>query len=116
MRRILVVLSLLVGGSSFAFAQTAGGSSGGSKASGTATTGSAGYAGSSLLTGHIISGTAESSAPNAGTAISHGATGGDVDASSVAPAPTTRDNAVDTPVANNAAKSLSNTNTGILKK
>jgi hypothetical protein len=56
MNDILIVLSLLVGGSSLAVAQTAGGSSDGSP--GTVTTGSTGYAGGTLSTGHTISGTA----------------------------------------------------------
>jgi hypothetical protein len=117
MSYILVVLSLLVGASSLALAQTAGGSSGGgSAASGSAATGSSGYAGGTLSTGHTISGTAGSSGPNPGNALNRGATGSDGDASSVAPAPTSHDNAVDTPAAKNATNSLSNTDTGILKK
>jgi hypothetical protein len=117
MNYIAVVLSLLIGGSSLAFAQTASGSSGaGSAGSGGPATGSTGYAGGTLSTGHTISGTAGSSGPNTGNAISQGATGIDVGASSVTQAPTSHDNAVDTPAANNATNSLSNTDTGILKK
>jgi hypothetical protein len=83
MNYIAVILSLLVGGSSLALAQTAGGSSGGgAAASGSAATGSKGYAGGTLSTGHTISGTAGSSSPNVGNALSHAATG-DVDASSI---------------------------------
>jgi len=116
MNYILVVLSLLVGGSSLALAQTAGGSSaGGSAASGSAATGSSGYAGGTLSTGHTVSGTAGSSGPTPGNALSHAATG-DADASSVTQPSTSHDNAVDTPVAEDATNSLSNTNTGILKK
>src|SRR5690242_15650599 len=116
MMSILVILGLLVGGSSLAFAQTAGGSSGGgSTTSGTATTGSTGYAGGTLSSGHTISGTAGSSSPDPGNALSHAATG-DPDASSVTQAPTSHDNAVETPTAKDATKSLSNTDTGILKK
>jgi hypothetical protein len=114
---IAVILILLVGGSSLALAQSAGGSSsGGSAASGTAATGSKGYAGGTLSTGHTVSGTAGSSGPNVGNALSHAATGGDVDASSVTQAPTSHDNAVDTPAANRAIKNLGNTDIGILKK
>lgn len=99
MRSILVLLSLLVGGSSLAMAQTAGGSSGGSSAaSGSAATGSSGYAGGTP-----------------GNAQGRAATG-DPDASSVTQPPNSRDNAVDTPAAKDATKSLSNTETGILKK
>jgi hypothetical protein len=117
MNCIAVILSLLVGSASVALAQSAGGSSGGSAAaSGSAATGSPGYAGGTLSTGHTISGTAGSSGPNTGNAISQGATGIDVGASSVTQAPTSHDNAVDTPAANNATNSLSNTDTGILKK
>jgi hypothetical protein len=116
MSYILVVLGLLVGGSSLAFAQTAGGSSGGgSAASGSAATGSSGYAGGTLSTGHAISGTAGSSGPTPGNALSHAATG-DGDASSVTQPPTSHDNAVDTPAAKDATNSLSNTDTGILRK
>jgi hypothetical protein len=116
MNYMLIVLSL-VGGSSLALAQTAGESSGGSPgASGTAATGSTGYAGGTLSTGHTISGTAGSSGPNSGNALSHGGTGSDTDASSVTQGATSHDNAVDTPAANNATNSLSNTDTGILKK
>ena len=112
----LVILSLLVGTSSLALAQTAGGSSGGgSAASGSAATGSSGYAGGTLSTGHTLSGTAGSSGPTPGNALSHAATG-DADASSVTQPSTSHDNAVDTPAAEDATNSLSNTNTGILKK
>ncbi|UGX98004.1 hypothetical protein G6321_00023895 [Bradyrhizobium barranii subsp. barranii] len=115
MNHIAVILILLVGGSSLALAQSTGGSSSsGSAASGTAATGSKGYAGGNLSTGHTIS-TAGSSSPNVGNALSHAATG-DVDASSVSPAPTSHDNAVDTPAAERAIKNLGNTDIGILKK
>lgn len=117
MNHIAVILILLLGGASLAFAQSAGGSSsGGSAPSGTAATGSAGYAGGTLSTGHTVSGTAGSSGPNMGNALSHAATGGDVDASSVTQAPTSHDNAVDTPAAERAMKNLGNTDIGILKK
>jgi hypothetical protein len=113
MNLIVLVLSLLIGSSPLALAQTAGGSSrGGSTAGGTAATG---YAGATLSTGHSISGTAGSSGPSTGDVLSHGATG-DTDASSVTQAPTSHDNAVDTPAANKAMNSLGNTHTGILKK
>jgi len=110
---ILIVLSLLVGGCSLALAQTASGSSGGGS---TAANASTGYAGGTLSTGHTISGAAGSSGPNTGNALSHGATGSDAGASSVTQGPTSHDNAVDTPAANNATNSLGNTDTGILKK
>jgi hypothetical protein len=116
MNYVAVIFSLLVGGSSLALAQTAGGSSGaGSAGSGSAATGSTGYAGGTLSTGHTISGTA-GFGPNTGNAIGQGATGSDAGASSVTQAPTSHDNAVDTPAANKATNSLSNTDTGILKK
>jgi hypothetical protein len=116
MNLIVLVLSLLIGSCSLALAQTAGGSSGGgSTASESAATGSSGYGGATLSTGHSISGTAGSSGPNAGNVLSHRATG-DTDASSVTQAPTSHDNAVDTPAANKATNSLGNTHTGILKK
>lgn len=116
MNHIAVILILLVGASSLALAQSAGGSSGGgSAASGTAAAGSAGYAGGTLSTGHTISGTAGSSGPNVGNALSHAATG-DLDASSVTQPPPPHDNAVDTPTAERAIKNLGNTDIGILKK
>ena len=117
MNYIALILILLLSGSSLALAQSAGGSSSGSSAaSGTAAVGSTGYAGGTLSTGHTISGTAGSSAPNAGNALSHAATG-DVDASSVAQPPPPHDNAVDTPAAERAIKNLGDTdNIGILKK
>lgn len=115
MNYVAVILSLLVGSSSLAVAQTAGSSSGGGSApSGTAATGSTGYAGGTLSTGHTISGTAGSSGPNPGNALSQGANGSDGDASSVTQAPTSHDNAVDTPAADSATSG--NTNTGVLKK
>ena len=115
MNHIAVILILLVGGSSLALAQTAGGSSSsGSMASGSAATRSTGYEDGTLSTGLTISGTAGSS--NVGNALSHAGNGGDVDASSVTQAPTSHDNAVDTPAANRAIKNLGNTDTGILKK
>ncbi|MDI3561764.1 hypothetical protein [Bradyrhizobium sp. Arg816] len=117
MNHIAVILILLVGGSSLALGQSAGGSSsGGSAASGTAATGSAGYAGGTLSTGHTVSGTAGYSGPNVGNALSHAATGGDVDASSVTQPLPPHDNAVDTPAAERAMKNLGNTDIGILKK
>jgi hypothetical protein len=117
MKYIAIALILFVGGSSLALAQTAGGSSGsGAATSGNAATGSTDYSGGTLSTGHTISGTAGSSGPNAGNALSHGTTAGDPDASSVTQPPTSHDNAVDTPAASKATNSLSNTNTGILKK
>jgi hypothetical protein len=71
--------------------------------------------GGTLSTGHTISGTAGSSGPNACNAISQGATS-DPDASSVTQPPTSHDNSVETPAANDAANSLGNTDTGILEK
>jgi hypothetical protein len=72
--------------------------------------------GGTLSTGHTISGTAGSSDPNPGNALGQAAKGSDPDASSVTQAPTSHDNAVDTPAANNATDNLGNTDTGILKK
>jgi len=117
MNHIAVIFILLVGASSLALAQGAGGSSSGSSAaSGSAAAGSTGYTGGALSTGHTISGTAGSSAPDSGNALSHAATG-DVDASSVTQLPPPHDNAVDTPAAERAIKNLGDTdNIGILKK
>ncbi|MGY3149696.1 hypothetical protein ACVWYQ_006695 [Bradyrhizobium sp. USDA 3397] len=116
MNQIAAILILLISGFSLALAQSTGGSSSGGSASGPAAAGSTGYAGSTLSTGHAISGTGGSSGPNLGNALSHAATG-DLDASSVSPAPTSHDNAVDTPAAERAIENLGNTdNIGILKK
>src|SRR5689334_20294372 len=100
MNYIAVILVLLVCGSSLALAQTAGASSGSSTASGTATADSTGCAGGTLSTGHAISGTEGPSAPNPRNAIGNGAAGSDPDASAVTQAPTSHDNAVSTPAAN----------------
>ena len=116
MSYILLIASLLLGGSSLALAQTASGSSdGASSTNGRAATGSSGYAGGTLSTGHTVSGTGGYSSPTPGNALGHAATG-DTDASSVTQPPTSHDNAVDTPAAKDATNSLSNTHTGILKK
>ena len=116
MSHIAVILILLVGGSSLALSQTAGGSSsGGTAAGGAAATDSTGYVDRTLSTGQTISGTAGRSSPNVGNSLSHAATG-DVGASTVTQAPTSHDNAVDTPAAKDATNRLSNTDTGILKK
>jgi hypothetical protein len=110
MSYLLLILSLLVGCSSLALAQSAGGSTGGS-----AQGGATAYTGGTLSTGHTISGTAGSADPTPGNALSHGATG-DAGASSVTQPPTSHDNAVDTPTAKDATNRLSKTDTGILKK
>jgi len=121
MNFIPVILALLVGSASPSLAQTAGGASGGGSttsgaaAAGSAATGSTGYVGGTLSTGHTISGTAGAADPTPGNALNQGATG-DAGASSVTQPSTSHDNAVDTPAAKDATNKLSDTATGILKK
>jgi hypothetical protein len=111
MNKIAVILILLISGPSTVAAQSAGGSSSGSSAaSGGAFTG---YGGRTLSTGHTIAGTGD---PSGGNDVVSRAASGDADASSRAQAPSSHDNAVDTPAADSAIKNLGNTDIGILKK
>ena len=111
MKVIWLVLSLYLGASSGALAQSSGASSAGSS------TGAGG--GSTLSNGSTISGTGGSPGPNTLNALRHGTTGNNLGApptGSRAPAGASRGNAVDTPAANRATQSLGNTDTGILRK
>ena len=108
-----LILSVYLGTCSCALAQSSGGSSAGSSAGGGGTA-----AGSSLSNGSTLSGTGGSSGPNTSKALNHGTTGNNLRApqTNTAPAAGSRSNAVDTPSANSATQSISNTDTGILKK
>ena len=109
-----LILCLYLGTCSFGFAQVSGGSSAGSSA---AASGAA--AGSTLSNGNTISGTGGSPGSNTSNALSHGTTGNKLGAlqtggpSGVA---ASHGNAVNTPAANAATQSLSNTDAGVLKK
>ena len=114
MKIVAVALSLYLGTCSLVFAQVSGGSSAGSSA------GAGGTAsGSTLSTGSTLSGTGGSPGPNTSNALGHGTTGNNMGAPQTgvgAGSAASHGNAVDTPAANAASKSLSNTDTGILKK
>ncbi len=108
MKIALLTLALCIAAFSQAFAQNSSGS-----------TGASGATGSTLSNGSTISGTGGSPGPNTSNALNHGTTGNNIgtpqNGASV-PAAGTHGNAVDTPTAQSATKSLGNTDTGILKK
>jgi hypothetical protein len=108
---ITVALGLYLGTCSCSLAQSsAGGASAG--------TPGAGGGGSTLSNGSTISGTGGSPGPNTANALNKGTTATNLgtprtdNASSSA----TQGNAVNTPAANNAIRTLGNTDTGIVKK
>ena len=114
MKIVALVLSLYFGTCSVGFAQVSGGSSAGSSAgaSGTAS-------GSTLSNGSTLSASGGSPGPNTFNALGQGTTGNNMGAPQTgvgAGSAASHGNAVDTPAANAATKSLSNTDTGILKK
>jgi hypothetical protein len=117
MRLFAVILSLLLGSTSFSLAQSSGGSSGGA-AGGAASSGAgSGSAGNTLSNGSTISGTGGSPGSNTSNALNHGTTGNNLGANQTGPGTASSSSpAVNTPAANSAVNSLSNTNTGILKK
>ena len=106
--KVIVALGVILAAGSYAFAQSSGGSPAG-----------AGSAGSTLSNGSTISGTGGSPGPNTANALGKGTTGNNLGApqtSVTGTAPASHGNAVDTPAANAATQSLSNTDTGILKR
>jgi hypothetical protein len=109
MKIVSLILSVYLGTCSYALAQSSGGSSVGS---------SGGAGGTALSNGSTLSGTGGSPGPNTSNALNHGTTGDNLGAKQTNSAPSagSRSNAVDTPAANSATQSLSNTDTGILKK
>ena len=114
MKIVSLALSLYLGAGTFALAQVSGGGSAGSSAGASGATG-----GTTLSNGSTISGTGGSTGPNTTNARSHGTTGNNMGAPQTgvgAGSAASHGNAVDTPAANAASKSLSNTDTGILKK
>jgi hypothetical protein len=106
------ILLLLSGSNTFAQAPSSGGS--GSAAS---SSGAGGAGGSTLSNGSTVNGTGGSPGHNTSNALNHGTTGNNLGANPAnqggAPSPSA---AVNTPAANSAVNSLSNTDTGILKK
>jgi hypothetical protein len=109
-----LVLGVYLGTCSFGFAQVSGSSSAGSSAGA-----SGAAAGSTLSNGSTISGTGGSPGPNTSNALSHGTTGSKLGApqtSAPSGVAASHGNAVDTPAANAATQSLSNTDAGVLKK
>lgn len=100
-------LSVYLGACSYALAQSAG------------SFGTSGTSGSTLSNGSTISGTGGSPGPNTSNALRHGNLGNNLGAPKApgtGPAATSHGNAVDTPAANRATQSLSNTDAGVLKK
>ena len=113
MKVICFALGISLAACSYALAQSSSGASAGSSA------GAGGSAGSTLSNGSTISGTGGSPGPNTANALGKGTTGnrlGVPQTSGTGAAPASHGNAVDTPAANAATQSLSNTDTGILKK
>jgi hypothetical protein len=117
MKLFAVILSLLLGSTSFTLAQSSGGSSGGA-AGGAASSGAgSGSAGNTLSNGSTINGTGGSPGSNTSNALNHGTTGNNLGANQTGPGTGSSPSpAVNTPAANSAVNSLSNTDTGILKK
>ena len=100
-------LSVYLGACSYALAQSVGSS------------GTSGASGSTLSNGSTISGTGGSPGPNTSNALRQGTTGNNLGAPQTpgtGTAAASHGNAVDTPVANRATQSLSNTDAGVLKK
>jgi hypothetical protein len=112
-----VILSLLLGSTSFTLAQSSGGGSGGA-AGGAAGSGAAsGSAGNTLSNGSTISGTGGGPGSNTSSALNHGTTGNNPGANQTNPGTgSSASPAVNTPAANSAINNLGNTDTGILKK
>jgi hypothetical protein len=106
------ILPLLSGSNTFAQAPSSGG--GGSAAS---SSGAGGAGGSTLSNGSTVNGTGGSPGPNTSNALNHGTTGNNLGVNQADPGGGSSSSAaVNTPAANSAVNSLSNTDTGILKK
>ena len=106
------ILIVYLGACSCAFAQSSGSTSAGF-------TGAGGAASSTVSNGGNLSGTGGSPGPNTSNALRQGTTGNNLGAPQTpgtGPAGASHGNAVDTPVANRATQSLSNTDAGVLKK
>ena len=109
MKFFAVVLGVYLGTCSCTLAQSSAGSG---------SAGSSGAGGSTLSNGSTISGTGGSPGPNTANALTKGTTGTNLGAPQTVDAPSaaTQGKAVNTPTANSAIRSLSNTDTGIVKK
>jgi hypothetical protein len=115
MKLAAITVGILVCSCTIGQAQSSG-SIGGGIAAGTAGA-ATGSTGNTLSNGGTINGTGGSPSPNTSNALSRGTNGNNFEASQTNPGPgSTSGNAVDTPAANNAVKSLGNTDTGVLKK
>lgn len=115
MKLFVIAVAILLGGISFAIAQSSGGGSGGSSSAGGAT-GTSGTGGSTLSNGTTLNGIGGSPGPNTSNAKSHRTTGEKIgaaapDQDSGGSRPT-----YNTPAADAAVRQLGNTNPGILKK
>jgi hypothetical protein len=97
---------------------SAGGGAAGAGAS-SATGAASGVGGRAGFNGSMVNGTGGSQVQNTSEALNRGSTGNNMGAPQTggAPgAPASHGNAIDTPAANSAVQSLSNTDAGILKK
>jgi hypothetical protein len=114
----IALVTALALSSTVAFAQSSGGSAGGGATSGAAgSTGAGGPAGTTLSNRSTINGTGGSPGPNTSNALNHGTTGNNLGAKQTNPsAGSSASPSVNTPTADRAVNSLSNTDTGILKK
>jgi hypothetical protein len=104
-----------------AFAQgssgsSSGGGSTGASSGGASSTGAGRAAGTALSNGTTINGTGGSPGPNNSNALNHGTTGNNLGGGGTKPNTSSPSAAVDTPAANRAVDTLSNPDTGILKK
>jgi hypothetical protein len=124
MKTTTLIVSILLGSCSLAFAQSSSGAAGSGSSAGAASSGAAtgagGSPGGTLSDGSTVNGTGGSPGANTSNALNHRTTGNNFGGTSTAPtasqgAPSTG-NAVNTHAANQAQQSLGSTDTGILKK
>jgi hypothetical protein len=117
MKQFVIIMSLMLGSYSLAEAQGAAGSSGGSASGSTSSSGAGSATGNTLSNASTINGTGGSPGPNTSNALNHGTTGNNLGAPQTNSSDgTSASPAVNTPAANSAVNSLSNTDTGVLKK
>ncbi len=118
--RTIVLAALFAFAGTFAFVQGSSGSSSagsaGASTGGTSSTGAGGAAGTTLSNGATINGTGGTPGPNTSNALSQGTTGNNLGGSAIKSNTSSPSAAVDTPAANRAVDTLSNPDTGILKK
>jgi hypothetical protein len=117
MRLFAILLTLLFGNLCSADAQSFSGGSGGGAGGAASSSGAGAGGGSTLSNGSTISGTGGSPGPNTSNALNHGTTGNNLGANQTNPGTGSPSSAaVNTPAANSAVNSLTNTDTGVLKK